>query len=303
MLNALSIDVEDYFQVQAFSGIIPYEAWGQFQTRVERNTFRLLDILNDPGIGNQSPPRATFFILGWIAGRYPQLVREIYAQGHEIACHGYAHKPIYQQSEETFRKDIRRAKAILEDIIGEEVVGYRAPSYSITRKSLWALEVLKEEGFKYDSSIFPIKHDLYGLYSAPRHPFRIAFNGNQNGDSGLWEFPLSTARILSMNLPVSGGGYFRLFPYSLVKKELKKINQAEGKPFVFYVHPWELDPQQPRIRNAGIKSRFRHYINLDKTEDRLKDLIKTFQFAPLKKVLGENLSTRETPNQRSIQEL
>jgi polysaccharide deacetylase family protein (PEP-CTERM system associated) len=370
MLNALTIDVEDYFQVQAFANVIPYEDWKNYESRVERNTHRILDLLsnsinpnnptNSTNLSNSSNPnpiRATFFILGWIAERCPGLVREIRAQGHEIACHGYAHQLIYGQSPETFREDIKKAKAIIEDITGEAVIGYRAPSYSITGDSLWAFEVLMEEGFRYDSSVFPIRHDFYGLPQAPRFPFTVFLNGkgtpvfspletmnieprNLNASSSpsnagnpenftptnprnqtnqtnqkdqinqinqtnqtdktdptnpinpinpprsLIEVPLSTVRLGTMNLPLAGGGYFRLFPYAMTAKGLKRINDQEQKPFVFYLHPWELDPQQPRISGATAKSRFRHYLNLNKTESRFRNLLRDFNFAPVREVLG-----------------
>jgi polysaccharide deacetylase family protein (PEP-CTERM system associated) len=369
MLNALTIDIEDYFQVQAFSDVIRFEDWAKYECRVERNTHRLLEILNEcigpnnsinsmnstnssNSINPSNPsaalqhgstaapcsPRATFFILGWIAERYPNLIRRIKGHGHEIACHGYAHKVIYNQTKEEFRSDIRKAKAVLEDITGDEVIGYRAPSYSITNKSPWAFEILKEEGFKYDSSIFPIHHDFYGFPEAPRFPFLISLNGNNNfgfqtlnfkfgsikepqhsitaaqqhfinaspqhrsiaslqhsntpnselpAPNCLLEFPLSTVQLLGINFPISGGGYFRLFPYSLVRKGLRKINEEERKPFIFYVHPWELDAEQPRIKDVGLRSKFRHYINLNKTEGKFKKLLGNFQFSTIQELLGQ----------------
>jgi polysaccharide deacetylase family protein (PEP-CTERM system associated) len=326
MLNALTIDVEDYFQVHAFSDIIGYEDWGKFECRVERNTHRILDLLNGslqtPNGSICNPVTATFFCLGWIAERYPKLIKEIHSQGHEIACHGYAHQLIYHHSREEFREDIHKAKTILEDITGNEVIGYRAPSYSITEKSLWALEILIEEGFKYDSSIFPIRHDFYGFPSAPRFPFMVSFNGNgspefmsligaenleprtlnlepRNPNAFLFnpkseignpqsivEFPISTVRLGRFNIPLSGGGYFRLLPYSLVKSGLKRLNAQERKPFIFYLHPWEFDPDQPRIQGTGMKSKFRHYLNLDKTETRFKNLLSDFQFSSVRKTIG-----------------
>jgi len=342
MFNILTIDIEDYFQVHAFSSIIRYEDWGNYECRIERNTDRLLEILNSARQNSKFKPqnskldhsithslsnsftqkvRATFFVLGWIAERYPNLIRRIQKEGHEIACHGYAHKLIYNQSKEEFRKDIRKAKAILEDITGDVVVGYRAPSYSITDKSKWAFEVLVGEGFKYDSSIFPIRHDYYGMPNAPRFPFVISLNETSNvefsmlnyelGDSklitqnsklninnsithslinsnSLIEFPISTVRILGQNFPISGGGYFRLFPYPLIKKGLKRINEKENKPFIFYVHPWELDIDQPRIKDAAHLSRFRHYVNLDKTGEKFRKLLKEFDFSSIRGILELN---------------
>lgn len=318
MLNALTIDIEDYFQVHAFSHIIRYEDWGKFECRVERNTYRILEILADPpNIESRTPVRATFFCLGWIAERYPKLINEIHSRGHEIACHGYAHQLVYKQTPEEFRKDIRKAKTLLEDIIGSEVIGYRAPSYSITEKSLWALKILAEEGFKYDSSIFPIRHDFYGIPSAPRFPFMVSLNNNGSPEFGpllnipnlepqtpnsefqnlkseignrqsIIEFPLSTVRLANLNLPISGGGYFRLLPYFLFKKGLKRINDRESRSFIFYLHPWEIDPDQPRIREAGLKSRFRHYVNLGKTERRLINLISDFPFSSIRELLSHS---------------
>ncbi len=341
MINILTIDLEDYFQVHAFSRVIRYENWDKFECRIGRNTDRLLEILNEvadnskftiqnsksnhsithsPNNSFTQKVQGTFFVLGWIAERYPDLVRRIQKEGHEIACHGYAHRLVYAQSRDEFREDIKRAKSILEDITGSEVVGYRAPSYSITNKSKWALEVLVEEGFKYDSSIFPIRHDFYGLPEAPRFPFVVSLNGNDNcefsvlnfelgtaspqhrnaaplnnslpypriNSSGLIEFPLSTVKLFGGNFPVSGGGYFRLFPYSLIRRGLRSINEKERKPFIFYMHPWEIDPDQPRVNGVSPRSKFRHYVNLNKTESRLKRLLSDFQFSPVRQLLIQN---------------
>jgi len=323
IINALTIDVEDYFQVQAFFSRIRYEDWEKYQSRIERNTYRILDLLNgsshNPEFTIPNPFKATFFCLGWIAKRYPQLIKEIHARGHEIACHGYSHQLIYLLSDKEFRRDIRKAKTVLEDITGQEVIGYRAPSYSITNKSLWALTVLAEEGFKYDSSIFPIRHDFYGIPNAPRFPFTVPLNDNGGpefkslfqalsntqgfskiylkklrfintqpairGSQSIVEFPLSTLRLTNFNLPISGGGYFRLFPYCLFKRGLKRINKREGQPFIFYLHPWELDPDQPRIQGTGMRSKFRHYINLNKTEARLKNLLADFRFSSIRETI------------------
>jgi polysaccharide deacetylase family protein (PEP-CTERM system associated) len=354
MLNILTIDLEDYFQVHAFSAVIKYDDWSNFECRIERNTDRLLSILgsarspqqvkpqhrstsspkNDSAINTQqstinNPIRATFFVLGWIAERYPDLVRRIQKEGHEIACHGYAHQLVYRQSRDEFRQDVKRAKSILEDITGSEVIGYRAPSYSITNKSQWAFEILVEEGFKYDSSIFPIRHDFYGLPNAPRFPFIISLNGNNNVEfsilnfelgtaapqhgttraplegstpnselrtqHSLIEFPLSTVKLFGTNFPISGGGYFRLFPYYLIHRGLKSINQRGNQPFIFYMHPWELDCEQPRIKEVGLKSRFRHYVNLTKAEFKFKRLLSDFQFSTIRQFLTQN-SERNTQN-------
>ncbi|MFZ5759490.1 MAG: XrtA system polysaccharide deacetylase [Thermodesulfobacteriota bacterium] len=283
--NYLTIDVEDYFQVSAFEKVISPNEWDRCALRVENNTGGILQLLAARNV------KATFFIVGWIAERCPELVREIARHGHEIGCHSYLHRKIYDLSPDQFREDTKRAKDILEKITGQPVYGYRAPSYSITRKSLWALEILAELGFTYDSSIFPIYHDTYGIPDAPRYPFLWDLSGktpqyaNQLTDkpSGhstvLKEYPLSTALILGRKVPVAGGGYFRLFPYWFTKFALGKINNDERKPFVFYLHPWEIDPNQPRFRQASRLSRFRHYNNLDKTGERLKRLLGDFFFA------------------------
>jgi polysaccharide deacetylase family protein (PEP-CTERM system associated) len=289
MLNILTIDVEDYFQVHAFSKCIRYQDWETYESRVERNTERLLEILG--GV------KATFFVLGWIAQRYPGLVRKIKEQGHEIASHGCDHQLVSSMSPDQFREDVRRSKSILEDIIGEAIIGYRAPNYSIGYHQLWALQILAEEGYRYDSSIYPIHHDTYGIPDAPRFPFVIPFKGN--GDSpltasdcarkpyadSLIEFPLSTVRIGNLNIPMAGGGYFRLFPYDVVRRGLRRINRREERPFIFFLHPWEVDPEQPRIRGALMKSRFRHYLNLRRTERRFEKLVRDFPFSSAKEVI------------------
>ena len=270
MKNALTIDVEDYFQVENFRGIIPYSDWDKFELRAENNTDKLLNILKNHNV------RATFFVVGWIAERCPGLVKRIHASGHEIACHSYGHMLIYKQQPEEFRQDIRKAKKILEDIISDKVIGYRAPSYSITKNSLWAFDILCEEGFKYDSSLFPIHHDKGGLASAKRLPHYIEC---KNGVK-LWEFPISTIQLFGQNIPFSGGGYLRFLPYNFVKWAGNQlINQ--GIPLNIYIHPWEFDPQQPKI-NAGMLNNFRHYINIDKNEQKLKRLLNDFEFVPIK---------------------
>jgi len=280
MLNALTIDVEDYFQVNAFARHICFDEWDNYQLRVGDNTRRILDILDEFDI------KATFFVLGWVAERLPHLVREIQARGHEIACHGYGHELIYNIGPERFRADIRRAKQILENIVGLPVQGYRAPSYSITTQSLWALDILIEEGFSYDSSIFPVYHDTYGVPDAPRFPHRIT---RQSGT--ICEFPLTTLPLRwgskEYRLPIAGGGYLRLLPAALIQRGIAKINQVERQPAVLYFHPWELDPEQPRI-NASLKSRLRHYLNLHRTEGKLEYLFKRLKFAPMQTVLAEH---------------
>lgn len=268
MKNYLTIDVEEYFQVSAFEDCIDKDSWPDYDSRVTRNTQLLLDILSEKKI------HATFFVVGWIAERHPELVLRIQAEGHEIGCHSYWHRKIYDLSPEEFREDTLRAKEVIENITGVQVIGYRAPSYSITRKSLWALDILKELGFEYDSSIFPIVHDNYGIPDAPRFQYLIQ-------GKGLMEYPISTSKVLWANIPISGGGYFRLFPYWFTRTLLRRINSQDQKPFLFYLHPWEIDPDQPRMNNARFLSKFRHYNNLEKTALRLKKLIADFQFGPI----------------------
>jgi polysaccharide deacetylase family protein (PEP-CTERM system associated) len=273
--NAFTIDVEDYFQVEALARVIPRDSWPDMEYRCERNVHRLLALLAEQRV------HGTFFILGWIADRSPQLVRDIAAAGHEIACHGMSHKLIYRQSREEFRDETRRSKQLLEDLIGKPVIGYRAASFSIVKSSLWALDELIDAGFRYDSSVFPIRHDNYGIPSAPLEPFEIAAPSGRT----LVEFPMSVARWGALRLPVSGGGYFRIFPYWLTRSSLRRINQVDGRAFVFYLHPWEIDAGQPRV-NAGLKSRLRHYTNLSRCEARLRRLLADFDFAPMRDVLA-----------------
>jgi polysaccharide deacetylase family protein (PEP-CTERM system associated) len=274
MINALTIDVEDYFQVSAFEAVIRCDEWAGFESRVEQNTLRLLDILDAHNT------KATFFTLAWVAERYPRLLREIAARGHEVGSHGYAHRRVYTQTPAQFQQETRLSKRILEDIVGHQVLGYRAASYSITSQSLWALDVLQEAGFVYDSSIFPIRHDLYGIPGYHRFCHVHVMDSGQR----LVEFPISTVRVVKANLPVGGGGYFRLFPYSFTRWGIRHLNTTEGQPAVVYLHPWEIDPAQPRIP-AGRMSRFRHYLNLDKTASRLARLLQDFQFSTMADVL------------------
>ncbi len=276
MYNALTVDVEDYFHVAAFSKQIDPASWDSFPLRVESNTHRLLDLFA------QYNTKATFFVLGWVAERCPNLVREIVRQGHEIACHGYSHQLIYTQDPVVFRQETIRAKKCLEDQAQCVVAGYRAASYSITKRSLWALDVLAELGFHYDSSIFPIRHDRYGINGSPRWLYRLK---TPNGGT-LIEFPPSTLKIGSYTLPVGGGGYFRIYPYWLTHFALSSINKSEKQPFIFYLHPWEIDPHQPRIR-AGWLSMFRHYTNLNSCEECLCRLLQDFQITTVEKVLDE----------------
>jgi len=275
VVNALSIDVEDYYHVSALASAIPRERWPKMERRVVANTHHLLDLLDGRGV------RATFFCLGVVAEEQPTLIREIHDRGHEVACHGYAHELVYRQTEETFRDEVARAKGGLEEITGAAVRGYRAASYSITRRSLWALDVLHEAGFAYDSSIFPIHHDRYGIPDFPRFPHQV--RGGE-GD-GLIEFPLTTARLFGRNLPVAGGGYLRLLPAALTRWGVAQVNRHEGKPAILYLHPWEIDPGQPRQR-VGWLTRIRHYHNLDRMEGRLVGLLDRFRFDTAARVLG-----------------
>jgi polysaccharide deacetylase family protein (PEP-CTERM system associated) len=265
--NAMTVDVEDYFHVSAFSAAISRRQWESLEYRAEKNTEKLLALFAESGI------HATFFVLGWVAEKSPLLIRRIHSAGHEVACHGMEHELVYRQTPEVFRSETRKSKAVIEDIVGDRILGYRAASYSITNQSLWALDILSEEGFLYDSSIFPVRHDRYGIPDASVAP------GVVEGPKGsrLVEFPLATARIAGMRIPVAGGGYFRLLPYWLTRRGLRSINEDEGRPFIFYLHPWEIDPDQPRIR-AGRLSRFRHYTNLSACESRLRKLVSQFRF-------------------------
>jgi len=274
--NALTVDVEDYFHVSALAPSIHRDSWASRESRVVGSTQTLLAIFE------QFEVRATFFVLGWVAERYPQLVKDIAARGHEIACHGHSHRLVYEQSHEEFHKETLRAKKLLEDVTGSAVLGYRAASYSIVRKSLWALDILVELGFAYDSSIFPVRHDRYGIPDAERAPHRLPTPGGKV----IVEWPLSTARILGFKIPVSGGGYFRLLPYWLTRQGLNSINRDEARPFIFYLHPWEIDPEQPRV-SANWLSRFRHYTNLDKTEERLQLLLREFRFGTTRDGLAQ----------------
>jgi polysaccharide deacetylase family protein (PEP-CTERM system associated) len=274
MVNAMTVDVEDYFHVAALSKVIRREDWDGMEYRAEESTRQLLDLFSANGI------RATFFVLGWVARRSPQLVRDIQAAGHEIASHGMSHKLVFNQDRDEFFAETRDSKAMLEDITGAPVEGYRASTYSITRRSLWALDVLCELGFRYDSSIFPIRHDTYGIPDAPIRPSVI--RAPAGGE--IVEFPMSTASFGGVKVPVCGGGYFRLLPYWLTRAGLRSINGKGQRPFVFYLHPWEVDPAQPVIE-AGMISKFRHYTNLSRTESRLRRLIGEFRFAPVRQVL------------------
>ena len=268
--NVLTIDVEDYFQVSALAPYIPRNQWAQRECRVERNVDRILLMLD----ANQT--KATFFTLGWIAKRYPHLVRRIVDDGHELASHGYGHQRVSDLTEATFSADIERAKKLLEDISGQEVRGYRAPSFSIGEGNLWAFDCLERAGYRYSSSIYPIRHDHYGMPDAPRFAHRVR--------TGLLELPVTTARFFDRNWPASGGGYFRLLPYALSRWLLQKVNQRDRQPAIFYFHPWEIDAGQPRIAGISAKTRFRHYVNLQYTEGRLQRLIADFKWGRMDQV-------------------
>ncbi len=268
--NALTIDVEDYFQVSAFAPYIERSAWETTPCRIERNINRVLELLNQGGA------KATFFTLGWLAQRYPGLVRDISAQGHEVASHGQAHLRASEQSPAEFDNDICAAKHLLEDTVGTAVRGYRAPSFSIGHTNLWAFDRIAAAGYRYSSSVYPVRHDHYGMPDAPRFPYRVG--------GGLLEIPISTARIFGRNLPAGGGGYFRLAPYALSRWAINRVNRVDRRPAIFYFHPWEIDPQQPRVKGIGLKTRFRHYINLDWTEIRLRRLLGDFRWDRMDRV-------------------
>lgn len=267
-LNALTIDVEDFYQVSAFEHCVDRSQWDAYEPRVSIGTYKILEILENAGV------RATFFVLGWVADRQPELVRAIHTAGHEVASHGYWHRLIYQQTPDEFRADVRRARVLLEDLTGEAVTAYRAPSFSITRRNLWALDVLIEEGFSFDSSIYPTYHDRYGIAGAPLGPHRIVRPAGT-----ICEFPGTVWRGLRYPLPVGGGGYLRLYPYVLTRMGLGAISRAD-RPFVAYLHPWELDPEQPRLRPGRLEA-FRHYVNLHRTEERLVRLLRDFPMGTL----------------------
>lgn len=278
MRNALTIDVEEYFQVHAFESVVERSNWDHYPNRVTDNTSRILDLLA------QYDVKATFFILGWVADRYPGLVNRIAEDGHEIATHGYWHELVYRQTPKDFADDICLSLEAIEAALpGAAIAGYRAPSFSITSKSLWALDVLHDLGMAYDSSIFPLSvHDRYGIENASRFASKPR--------RGLWEIPVSTIRLGKKNWPVAGGGYFRLFPLCLTRIALRHLN-GEGQPAVIYLHPWEFDPQQPRISGASLLSRFRHYVNIDKTANRLRALLEEFKFGPIRDVFSPHLQT------------
>lgn len=278
--NALTVDVEDYFQVAALAPHIPRSTWEQRECRIERNLERILELFE------RHQARATFFTLGWIAERYPQAVRRIVEAGHELASHGYGHERVTHLDAAGFRDDILRAQRILEDTTGVAVRGYRAPSFSIGEHNLWALEILRDTGHLYSSSIYPIHHDHYGMPQAPRQPHHPA------GAAGVVELPPATLRLRGRNLPAAGGGYFRLLPYAVSRHALQRINRHDGMPGIFYFHPWEIDPGQPRISGIGLKTRFRHYLNLHRTEERLERLLRDFRWNRVDRVFADAIAGR-----------
>lgn len=278
--NAMSIDVEDYFQVSAFAPYLSRASWDSQPCRVERNMARVFALLDEQNV------KATFFVLGWIAERYPQIVRDIVNNGHELASHGCNHLRASEQTPEAFLDDVTRSKKLLEDIGGQTVIGYRAPSFSIGKHNLWALDTLHEAGYRYSSSIYPIQHDHYGMPEAAR------FKSKPRGPDGVFELPISTARLFGRNFPASGGGYFRLLPYPVSRCLMLHVNQVDQQPCIFYFHPWEIDPGQPRQKHLDLKTRFRHYVNLSRTEPRLRALLRDFQWGRIDHIfLGEDPSS------------
>lgn len=277
IVNAFTVDVEDYFHVSAFSEHLSHQDWDRCESRVVGSTHRVLELLAHHSV------TATFFILGWVAERYPALVREIQNAGHEIGSHSYRHDLVYNLTPQQFRDDVVLSCKILEEITGERVTAYRAPSFSITNKSLWALDILIDEGFQIDSSIFPVRHDLYGIPEAEIAPHRI-----ERAGGSIWECPGPVRVLFGQNVPVGGGGYLRILPPWWTFSSLRHLNEAAGRPFVFYVHPWEFDPEQPRVR-CGLKSRIRHYTNLRRTERRVRRLLETFQFGPISNLIPQRM--------------
>lgn len=276
VVNAMSVDVEDYFQVQAFAGFVRPDDWDSYASRVETNTDRILAQFAAAGA------RGTFFTLGWIAERHPAMIRRIVAAGHELASHGYGHQPVYCLTPETFRADLLRARAVLEDAGGVAIAGYRAPTFSMNAETPWAHSIIAETGHAYSSSTFPIQHDLYGDPNGPRFPWRVP-------GLPLWELPMSTVRLAGRNLPCSGGGWFRLLPYGLFRRGFRRINRTDARPGIFYFHPWEVDPGQPRMAQASSRARFRHYLNLDATSGRLDRLLRDFAWDRMDRVFASQI--------------
>lgn len=270
IVNAMTVDVEDYYQVGAFEKVIDKRDWSRYESRVERNTDSLLDLFN------QNQIKCTFFSLGYVAERFPGCVRRITQEGHELASHGMDHRRVTKLTRQEYLDDLKKSKQVLEDVGGQPVIGYRAPSFSFTRENTWVYECLAESGYKYSSSVYPVKHDHYGIPDAPRLQY--------DAGHGITEIPMPTLKLGNKNLPVSGGGFFRLYPYWLTRKMIKHFNASEGAPYIFYLHPWEVDPEQPVVKGAPLKSRFRHYLNLSKTRDRLDRLTRDFRWKSMKDV-------------------
>jgi len=291
LAHGLSVDVEDYYHVEAFADRIRPETWTEYPRRVADDTRRVLELFAEFGA------RATFFALGIVAEQEPTLVREILAGGHEVGCHSHMHRRVSTMTPKEFQEDLRRARSAIEDAGGEKVFGYRAPTFSIVAKSLWAIEILAQEGFLYDSSVFPIRHDLYGLPGAPRFPFRWLCRDGRT----LLEIPPATVRILGRNLPVAGGGYLRILPMWYTRWALGRIRERDGRPSVIYFHPWELDPEQPRLPGS-LKSKFRHYFNLQSMASRVRELLKNGQFVSLKTFLENDLAFTTVPARFPVME-
>ncbi|MEB2284501.1 MAG: hypothetical protein B6D46_03140 [Polyangiaceae bacterium UTPRO1] len=275
-LNAFSVDVEDWYQVADFDAVIPFAAWDRYESRLRRSTEKILGLLDEFGT------KGTFFVLTWNAERRPDIVRAIHAAGHEVASHGYAHRIVYEQTREEFRADVERAKKTLEDIIGEAVLGYRAPSFSFTAESAWGPDVLLDLGYRYDSSVFPVRDTLYGMPDAERFPYVI----RERDGRRLVEFPITTTVLCGRNLPLGGGGWLRIFPYAYMRWGMRRVHRREGRGAVFYIHPWEVDPEQPRMQTAGRRGFSSHYVNLGRTEAKLRRLLGDFRFAPMRDCLG-----------------
>lgn len=275
-ISALTVDVEDYFHVAAFEKNINPENWNSMPARVEKNTHRLLDLFDE------NDAKATFFLLGWVAERFPGLVKEIHQRGHEVASHGYNHTKATQQNQQQFAQDVRSTKALLEDLCGAEVFGYRAPSFSIDKTNEWAFAELKNAGYLYSSSTYPVKHDLYGTPDWPQQPYMRP--------EGIWECPMPILNLAGRQLPIAGGGYFRLLPYWLSKRFINRYLESTPSPYMFYFHPWEIDPEQPRVKDASLKSRFRHYVNLKRMETKLGYLLQDYCWQSLHQVYAKSLA-------------
>ena len=305
IVHAMTVDVEDYFHVQAFSREVRRERWDEYPLRVETNTHRLLDLFDEFDV------KATFFTLGWVARKCPRLVEEIVRRGHELACHSYWHRLVYDLEPDEFRRDTEEATRALEDAGQTKLRGYRSPSFSITKRSLWALEVLAECGYHYDSSIFPVRHDVYGFPEFPRFPVSVEWSEPGASEppasdatpdatsSGIVEFPPCTIRVFGTNLPGPGGGYLRLLPLRYSLWALKRLETRDGRPGTIYLHPWEIDPEQPRLEGR-LKSRLRHYTGLARTEARLRTLMRRFRFAPMGKILEQSPPDGTWPVKRQL---